>query len=304
MTSPNPSSNASSNAPADPAASLEGGLERTPSGVRQVVRSPEQVELHLPLAGPTGRMLAYAIDWIVIVLLELALAAALVTFFVSSDALVEWVQEIVGPLADQVDPNDPDSILGSGFILLLILLFLLVAIAAEGIYFIVSERITGGRSLGKWAIGLRVVEDGGRPLTLRSSVVRNVLRLVDMLPTTYLFGLIAMLASEEGKRLGDMAAGTVVVRLDTPPPAPPIQLDAPGADAFRFDREQLARVGETERALVRQTLRRAPTLPPPLAAEALGRAAAVLAERMGHEPVPPREQRAFLQALLEATQRR
>ena len=69
-----------------------------------------------------------------------------------------------------------------------------------------------GRTPGKRWSSLRVVCDDGSPLTFRSSALRNVLRLVDILPGLYLVGAIAIFATRANQRLGDLAAGTLVVR--------------------------------------------------------------------------------------------
>ena len=69
-----------------------------------------------------------------------------------------------------------------------------------------------GQTPGKRWNNLRVVHDDGSPLTFRSSALRNVLRLVDLLPGLYLVGAIAIFATRTNQRLGDLAAGTLVVR--------------------------------------------------------------------------------------------
>jgi hypothetical protein len=114
-----------------------------------------------------------------------------------------------------------------------------------------------------------------------------------------------MVVSAEGKRLGDVAAGTVVVRMDRPAAALPL-LDEGDATAavFRFDRSQVSLLGRAERALLRQTLRRVETLPPETADAALARAVEVLCARIGHGPVEPSERVPFLRAMLRATRGR
>jgi hypothetical protein len=150
-----------------------------------------------------------------------------------------------------------------------------------------------------------VVCDGGAPITLRESLIRNLLRVVDILPANYLVGLVAMVVSPEGKRLGDVAAGTVVVRMDRPSAALPFPNEEDvAASAFRFDRSHVARLGRAERALLRQTLRRVETLPPGTAEAALARAVDVLRARIGYGPVEPGERIHFLRAMLRATRRR
>ncbi len=271
--------------------------DTTDEAPRQVVHSPEQVELHLPVAGPTTRMLAYAIDLVAIVALEIAVIAALF----AATPLLEW-------LASQLpDPNAPAPVTPQDVpealepLLLLLAAFLLLQLAVEWGYFIVLETTTGGRSLGKAALGLRVVRDGGLPISLRDSLVRNLLRAADMLPANYVVGLVAMVVSEQGKRLGDVAAGTVVVRLDRPARAAPLpEGDAQEDLAFRFERAQIARLGPRERMLVRQTLRRHGELGPDAAEQALELAVEALRARLEYAPVPPDERLAFLRALWRA----
>jgi uncharacterized RDD family membrane protein YckC len=200
-----------------------------------------------------------------------------------------------------VDTSDPDSIVLSTFFWLAFLLFLLIQLAAEWSYFVLFDMVSGGRSLGKLAAGLRVVRDGGLPITFRASAVRNLLRIVDYLPTSYLVGLISVVVSPEGKRLGDLAAGTLVVRLDRPLPAPPLLEEEDESSAeFRFDRSQIARIGRKERALIRQTLRRIESLADERREAALERAVEVLRTRIEHEPVDAQRRADFLRALLRA----
>lgn len=69
-----------------------------------------------------------------------------------------------------------------------------------------------GKTLGKYLVSIRVTSDDGSPLTLRSSLVRNVSRLVDFLPFFYLAGIVLLLLSKRHKRLGDRLGSSVVVR--------------------------------------------------------------------------------------------
>src|SRR5207244_5481193 len=75
------------------------------------------------------------------------------------------------------------------------------------------------RTRGKLVNGLRVVRIDGSPVTFFTSAVRNVLRLVDILPGMYLVGIAAILVTRQNQRLGDVAAGTLVVRERTEQPA-------------------------------------------------------------------------------------
>lgn len=99
-----------------------------------------------------------------------------------------------------------------------------VASVVPVLYYVAFEMATGGRSLGKLIFGLRVVDLDGVPVGLSDSLVRNLVRIVDFLPLLYGIGVVSMFAGSQPRRLGDLAAGTVVVhdhglrRLPTEPP--------------------------------------------------------------------------------------
>lgn len=79
-------------------------------------------------------------------------------------------------------------------------------------YDIAFETRASGRTPGKRVSGLRVVRTGGEPVTFVSSSVRNLLRVIDLIPGMYLVGIVTILLSRNNQRLGDLAAGTLVVR--------------------------------------------------------------------------------------------
>jgi uncharacterized RDD family membrane protein YckC len=79
-------------------------------------------------------------------------------------------------------------------------------------YFWVSESLWSGQTIGKKAFRLRAVGDRGEPLTFTQAGIRNIVRIVDFLPYAYGVGLIVLFANGKGKRLGDLAAGTIVVK--------------------------------------------------------------------------------------------
>jgi len=78
-------------------------------------------------------------------------------------------------------------------------------------YFALFEALWNGQTPGKRWTHLRVIKDSGRPISAYDAILRNLLRIVDALPTMYATGLITMLISKENKRVGDYAAGTVVI---------------------------------------------------------------------------------------------
>ncbi len=261
-----------------------------------MIRSPEQVILHLPIAGPTSRMLAYGIDFAVVLVLLVGVFFALGLLTSIFSGLAESVRFSASGGAARGGSVDP-------LVLYELSIFLIFQLVVEWIYFVGCEMLAGGRSIGKACVGLRVVSDGGRPVSLRASLVRNLLRLVDVLPDLYLVGLVAMVCSADGKRLGDLAAGTIVIRLDRlhPRAAAAENLGAPDPD-FRFDRSQLARIGSLERRLIRQTLRRLESLSPDVAAAAVENAVEVLCRRIGNENIEPLRGIAFLRALLHESE--
>lgn len=79
-------------------------------------------------------------------------------------------------------------------------------------YFWISEALWSGQTVGKKVFRLRAVGDRGEPLTFVQAGIRNVVRIVDFLPYAYGVGLIVLFVNGRGKRLGDLAAGTIVVK--------------------------------------------------------------------------------------------
>jgi len=99
------------------------------------------------------------------------------------------------------------SMLGEfGHGILLLCIFLL-----EWFYPVFFEVLQNGATPGKKWMGIRVVNDNGTPVSWSTSITRNLLRAADFAPVLYGFGLISMLMNPDFKRLGDMAAGTIVI---------------------------------------------------------------------------------------------
>jgi uncharacterized RDD family membrane protein YckC len=113
-------------------------------------------------------------------------------------------------------------------------------------YFWISEALFSGQTLGKRAFRLRVVGDRGEPLTWVQAGVRNVIRIVDFLPYGYGVGVVVLFINGRGKRLGDLAAGTIVVkdsdhvwlwqlgRAANPPPPPLSPPPPPPGVAYQY----------------------------------------------------------------------
>eukprot|EP00913_Durusdinium_trenchii_P008831 g8297.t1 len=145
------------------------------------VETPENVVLNYQLAGPSVRSIAYIIDFFVRmgILFVLSMILAMTVGWVSTGAMVG--------------------------------LLLVVVFALEWGYYVVCEVFFQGRTIGKRAMGLRVIQERGYPITFWSSALRNVLRAADSWPTAYGVGLISMMLSKKLQRVGDIVARTVVI---------------------------------------------------------------------------------------------
>lgn len=175
-------------------------LAREPLDTTADVETPEHVRFRYRVAGPARRAGAYAIDTLV----RLAIA---VPFF------------IVGAFGGLMT----DGGFGMGF--LFVVMFVL-----EWGYFVFSETLMGGQTLGKRALGLRVVKQGGFPLRFGDSVLRNLLRAADLLPGAYAIGVVVMGTDRYFRRLGDMVAGTLVVSEARSKMGDPVQISPPPMD--------------------------------------------------------------------------
>ncbi|MFH8471053.1 RDD family protein [Streptomyces sp. NPDC017936] len=151
---------------------------------------------------------------------------------------------------------------------------------------IAVEVLSHGRSLGKVACGLRVVRDDGGPIRFRHALVRGALGVVEILLTAGVVACVASLVSARGRRLGDVFAGTLVVRERVPvartgflPPPPPWL-------AGRFSGLDLSAVPDGLWLAVRQYLGRMEQLDPQVGRAMAERLAGDLAARTG-APVPP-----------------
>ncbi len=146
-----------------------------------VVRTPEYVEFDYPLAGMTSRFLAWLLDNLLIAAVTMAGVIAFSFLAIATGGLA------------------------------MALLFVWVFLVQWG-YYVFFEWFTAGQTPGKKALGLRVLQDTGVRLSFYQSALRNLLRPFDHLPIFYLVGGVSALFTHDHKRLGDLAAGTIVVR--------------------------------------------------------------------------------------------
>jgi uncharacterized RDD family membrane protein YckC len=156
-----------------------------------VIETPERVPLHFALASIGNRFLACATDH---GLQVLALTLVVLALFI-----------IGGSAGVERRMNDAPKWV---YALLVIIVFLI-----QSTYFAFFEWLWNGQTPGKRWLKLRVIREDGRPITFWEAAVRNLLRLFDMMPGIfYSIGLVSVFISERDQRVGDLFAGTVVVR--------------------------------------------------------------------------------------------
>ncbi|MFF2045626.1 RDD family protein [Kitasatospora sp. NPDC058170] len=175
---------------------------------------------------------------------------------------------------------------------------------------VMIETFTHGRSLGKAALGLRVVRSDGGPVRFRHSLVRGLVGFFEIIVMSGVPAAICSAVSSEGRRLGDVFAGTLVVRERVPggsgaatalPPVPPQLLQALGGELVALD---LSAVPEPLWLAIRQLLGRVGQLDQAVAHQLSARLAEDLAARTGH-PIPyGLHPAAYLGAVLAERQRR
>ena len=156
-----------------------------------IIETPERVPLHFALASIGNRFLACALDHF---LQTLAILLMFLAFYILAN---------VSSVGDLVS-SAPKWVIA----IMIVVLFLIFSS-----YFAFFEWIWNGQTPGKRLLKLRVIREDGRPITFWEAVVRNLLRSIDMQPAPfYSIGLISVFLSLSDQRVGDMVAGTVVIR--------------------------------------------------------------------------------------------
>jgi uncharacterized RDD family membrane protein YckC len=144
------------------------------------IDTPENVVFGYEIAGIGSRFMAALVDTIVIVILEIAVNLILILIAPREPG---WVVAVLG----------------------------LISFGILWGYYIFFELSWSGQSLGKRWVGLRVIRVDGTPIGLTESLIRNLVRLIDFLPVSYGVGVVSMFITSQSRRLGDLAAGTLVV---------------------------------------------------------------------------------------------
>jgi len=240
--------------------------------------TPEQVAIQYELAGVGSRGIAAAVD----TSLQLLLFAALL--------MIPWLLFVMNVLPPWLSP-DPEIL-----IIIIIMGFLLIVI----VYHVIFETVWNGETPGKRWMGLRVIKDGGYPVDFRSVVVRNLMRAADTLPLLYSLGLVVALLHRRYQRLGDMAAGTLVITHGRERRLREMTLGE--AQVFRLldasVLSQLSRLSSDEYRLIQRFLERRNELPAALRGEFAQRLASRFIEKFGyHEPALGMDYQRWLEEL-------
>jgi uncharacterized RDD family membrane protein YckC len=175
------------------------------------VEIPGGIHLEAQVVGPIPRILAFTIDLVIrgIILAVLSIVSV---------------------------PLGMGGV-GGGF-------FLIILFIIEWLYPVLFELLARGQTPGKKLLGIAVVNDDLSPVTLGTSLIRNLLRTVDFLPLFYLAGIVTMLSNRRFQRLGDLAAGTLVISISKSAKAAVVEDVLPLAPATRLSRSEQTSIVE------------------------------------------------------------
>ena len=195
-----------------------------PAPENLIIDTPEQIPLEFALAGVGSRFLALAFDTVV----QAVAIALLVAIWIAA----RWLAAISLP-----------AIPFSTWAMAVLIAFGFIVYSG---YFGIFESVWRGQTPGKRLVGLRVIDISGRPVTVYAAVIRNLVRIVDQMPGVYAIAIVSVLVTRRQQRLGDLAAGTVVVheRLETAAPSATALTSASRHGAHRLGREEIVLIEE------------------------------------------------------------
>lgn len=245
------------------------------------IATPEHVELAFPVAGMGSRAVALILDTLII------WAGYIVLFIVAALLISSYEASGHHPAADKAMDNGE-----AWAIAILLIIFFGLQVG----YFALLEGLWHGQTVGKRVMKLRVIKESGRQITFFEALARNLIRIIDSLPQFYLVGLISMACNKQNKRLGDFAAGTVVIheRVDDQPmllrpttllapeavPLSPWSSPAVSENAM-FPADSIARLDSNDLRVIETFFARALDLAPETRTEMAGRIATQMAAKMG-----------------------
>lgn len=256
--------------------------ESPPRDTRYRVETPEQIGLEYDIAGLGTRLMAAIVDMVF-----LSLIAGLVLCFGA-----------LGLTAVFASIGDEET--ASAIAIAIVGLIFFAVIWG---YFALFETIWHGQSPGKRWTGLRVIQDGGYPIGFAHAAIRNIVRIADFLPFLYIIGAIVMLVDSRSRRLGDLVAGTIVVKEQQEVSLASIGADPPVIQAWPADAAgrplpspshqaftdtslfpNLSRISSAEYSLLREFLQRRTLLAPDARASLALLLAQGFARRLDYTP--------------------
>lgn len=207
------------------------------------IETPEQIDLGLELAGLGTRFFGQFIDWLI---------KSLVTFFIWFIAII--LLAFLG--------IDTDRAIKGGYQAVLVLGIVLTFLIWLG-YDILFEARSNGQTPGKRYAGARVLRDTGAPIDFSAAAIRNLLGIADFMPLAYLCGALLILLTPKRQRLGDLAAGTIVVRdreADSIPVDPQRVMEQFTGNQLKLTPTQLAVFTTEDKQVIRSFFQRFKTM--------------------------------------------
>ena len=217
------------------------------------IDTPEQVHLEFVLAGIGSRFMAVFLDMLIQVVLYFVLGIIL-----------------FGLLAlDSFSKSRSMWVLAVGFF---------VIFCIHWGYYAAFEIFWQGQTPGKRWAGIRVIKESGRPINALEAITRNLMRVVDLFPGFYGFGVVTMMLNRKSRRLGDFVAGTIVVH-ETSERETPVFFNT--ADSSQFSFPQATRLTLQEVELIETFLARRLDIPPEVRLHSAIRITEMVSTRMG-----------------------
>jgi uncharacterized RDD family membrane protein YckC len=243
---------------------------------RYQFETPEQIDVSYDIAGVGSRFIAALLDTIII---SIAFLIILIPGTFGATFIIKLILDAIGRSSG--GGLELWVLAGTGLLSFLVIVF----------YYILFEAFWHGQTPGKRKLGVRVIREGGRPLTFSTSMTRNLIRLIDFLPVYYVIGIVVIFIDPKSRRLGDLAAGTVVIKEQKDVKLDTLEVDTRLPQTVVFDngdRPRLPirdahRLDADDRRLLREYLQRRPTLPVDAASRIAGSLARAFALKLHHD---------------------
>lgn len=256
------------------------------AGPTVTFETPENVQVSYELAGLGTRFIAWFVDSLLLSILMFVIFVAVIAAGIMTSEVADFLREYLGPVFDKLlDMLGQGEAWESGPVMQMVFwaVYSVLMGFSSFLYFGLFEYMMDGRTPGKKWLHIRVVKDRGFTLDAGSIFLRNIFRIIDQITLLWIVPVV----SPKSQRLGDMVAGTLVVR-DKPRKLSRVreELLARPQHAIRFplDGAQLARLDEKVLQAAEQYLDRYDDLSAEQQEALALRLSASMAQRMGQEP--------------------